>query len=160
MDERLIKQAVEIRFLIVANGGMATKSVVEDVLMARHAGLGRTEAHDILNHIEYHNIGQPDDLPELADYPEILDAGAKWQPQAGVVVAVSRQGDQHFVHLLTGTMDFPRYGNRHGHARPHIAVVEVTAAAAKVAKDINIARATDFTEWANDDWRIDFRPVR
>lgn len=40
---------------IVAAGGMATKSRVEDILMARH-GIDRATAHDVANTCEYKGL--------------------------------------------------------------------------------------------------------
>ena len=55
--QRLINESVKIKSFIYQNGGNACKSYVEDVLMNCHPGLTRYTAHDIQNHIEYHNIG-------------------------------------------------------------------------------------------------------
>lgn len=41
---------------IMRAGGMATKSAVENLLMAAHPGLTRRHGHDVMNHIEYHNL--------------------------------------------------------------------------------------------------------
>ena len=80
--DKLIKEALEIRRLIIINGGMATKSTVEDVLIMRHPNLSRYDAHGIMNHIESTNrdmrINRRDnDTPSLDDYPELLTV----QPQ-------------------------------------------------------------------------------
>ena len=74
---KLLQEAINIRYVIIAMGGMATKSCVEDVLMVRH-GINRGKAHDIMNHIEFNNLdlfliqrefsGKP---PTLLDFPEI-----------------------------------------------------------------------------------------
>lgn len=81
-----IEEAQSIRYLIIKSGGMATKSRVEDVLMARHQGMNRGEAHGLMNWIEFMNedwfrIGNPSiwtrsDMvePKLEDYPEIMEA--------------------------------------------------------------------------------------
>jgi hypothetical protein len=77
--EALVHEAVEIKYVIFEAGGMATKTAVEDVLMLRHPGLGRHEAHDVLNRAEFLNlkIRKPyaceanADRPTLDDYPEI-----------------------------------------------------------------------------------------
>jgi hypothetical protein len=77
--EALVHEAVEIKYVIYKAGGMATKTAVEDVLMLRHSGLDRYEAHDVLNRVEFLNlkIRKPyaceanTERPTLADYPEI-----------------------------------------------------------------------------------------
>lgn len=51
----VVQDALVIRRRIVAAGGMATKTVVEDELMPKH-GIDRRAAHDVMNHIEYHNL--------------------------------------------------------------------------------------------------------
>lgn len=43
--------AVDIQYLIVKSGGMATKTKVEDVLMGRYQ-LSRGDAHTIVNFVE------------------------------------------------------------------------------------------------------------
>lgn len=52
----LVNEAVAVRKAIVHSGGMATKSLTEDILMIFHTELDRGAAHDILNHIESHNL--------------------------------------------------------------------------------------------------------
>ena len=52
----MVAAAVAIRDRIVAAGGMATKSRVEDELMPMF-GIDRSDAHSIMNHIEFHNLG-------------------------------------------------------------------------------------------------------
>ncbi len=50
-DQKYIEisdEVPEIQFLIVISGGMATKTRVEEVLMARH-GLNRSDAHTFVN---------------------------------------------------------------------------------------------------------------
>ncbi len=47
--------AVQIRNRIVESGEMATKTRVEDELMPLF-GIDRYDAHQIMNHIEYHNL--------------------------------------------------------------------------------------------------------
>lgn len=51
----MVEQAREIQGRIITAGGMATKSSVEDELMPLY-GIDRGTAHDIMNHIEYHNM--------------------------------------------------------------------------------------------------------
>ena len=85
----LVRDALAIGWLIYMNGGIATKSAVEDVLMLRHEGLDRTAAHDITNLIEYYDLSSSalrtrtwdrnwGDPPSLAEYPEILQAHIRW----------------------------------------------------------------------------------
>lgn len=50
----MVREAITIRNDIVASGGMATKTSVENVLMERH-GIDRYDAHNIMNHIEFRN---------------------------------------------------------------------------------------------------------
>ena len=50
----MVREAIGIRNAIVASGGMATKTSVENVLMERH-GIDRYDAHNIMNHIEFRN---------------------------------------------------------------------------------------------------------
>ncbi len=50
-----VATAVQIRNRIVASGEMATKTRVEDELMPLF-GIDRYDAHQIMNHIEYHNL--------------------------------------------------------------------------------------------------------
>lgn len=69
--ERLRNDALAIRQIIFEHGGMANKSAVEDVMMRKHPGLDRSEAHDILNHIEYHNMiagGLPEPLEDWIEF--------------------------------------------------------------------------------------------
>lgn len=83
LHEFIVSEAQSIRYLIIKSGGMANKSKVEDVLMARHKTMDRDEAHCLLNQIEVMNeewfrIGNPtiwtrSNVPEpkVEDYPEI-----------------------------------------------------------------------------------------
>ena len=52
----IIERAVIIKKSIVASGGMATKSSVENALMGEYAGLDRYNAHSVMNHIESRNL--------------------------------------------------------------------------------------------------------
>jgi len=73
--------AVDIQYLIVTGGGMATKTAVEDALMARF-GLDRADAHTVTNFVESRRdftVGSSGVLwqaqrpePQRADYPELL----------------------------------------------------------------------------------------
>ncbi len=81
IDPVIYEEARDIRYVIHLAGGMATKTAVEDVLLARHATLNRADAHAIMNWIEFNDIdrfvhkrhfeGAP---PTIADYPEINQA--------------------------------------------------------------------------------------
>jgi len=55
----LIADALIIREIIYTHDGMATKSAVEDVLMAKH-GIARYWPHTAMNSIESRNIQMPD----------------------------------------------------------------------------------------------------
>jgi hypothetical protein len=77
----LIREAINVRWLIYSGGGNASKTAVEDVLLMRHVHLDRAEVHEIMNHIEYHDLLSrtirsrawcetwPE--PTRADWPEI-----------------------------------------------------------------------------------------
>ena len=81
---RLLDEVTDIRYLIVTKGGMATKSLVEDVLMARH-GLDRGDAHSLLNANESANTidfmidrrgvhwQAKRKEPDIDDWPEIIE---------------------------------------------------------------------------------------
>jgi len=87
--EVLSNAAQDIQYLIVKGGGMATKSLVEDVLIERY-GVSSYRAHQIMNDLEYNNVrpmvfsdggvnwnqaetSRPE--PKLDDYPEINKVG-------------------------------------------------------------------------------------
>lgn len=90
MDESnaTLDEAMDIKWLIFTNGGNATKSAVEQVLMARHPGMLHADARELTNAIEYHDTLGPslraqrwmrsDPEPALADYPQILTADIRW----------------------------------------------------------------------------------
>jgi len=82
----LLIDAVRVTYAIVKAGGMASKSIVEDVLMLKH-GVGRDLAHDLTNLIEsinmsYKGIWDHEDpnetptkytaMPTIAEYAEYL----------------------------------------------------------------------------------------
>ncbi len=77
----LIDESCAIKWLIYINGGNATKSTVEDVLILRNPDCDQFTAHDVQNLIEYHCLLQSSfinrrwlgvgDEPTLQDYPEI-----------------------------------------------------------------------------------------
>lgn len=85
---QLIAEAVAIKWLIYVNGGNACKSAVEDVLMARHDGLTRYVAHEVMNHIEFHQVALGSFLhsrwqestpePQMEAYPEIKTCDIRW----------------------------------------------------------------------------------
>lgn len=83
--EQLLKEAQEIEFLIVNDGGMATKSAVETILMNRHPDLSRADAHTIMNakesavRVANFRGGEfvwtaPWDEPQPEDWPEVYPA--------------------------------------------------------------------------------------
>lgn len=57
LEDRKIKiaAALETRRSIVASGGMATKTAVENIIMPKF-NIDRSEAHDIMNEIESQNL--------------------------------------------------------------------------------------------------------
>ena len=79
--QNLIDESCAIKWLIYINGGNATKSSVEDVLILRNPNTDRVVAHDVQNLIEYHCLLQSSFInrrwladgnePQLQDYPEI-----------------------------------------------------------------------------------------
>ncbi len=90
--EDLIMFVESIRYLIIKSGGMATKSLVEDVLIDRFGCLDRSNAHSLTNMAEATNkrfftIGPtrwtskqwPE--PQVEDWP-YLERGAKRCDQA------------------------------------------------------------------------------
>lgn len=83
--EQLLKEAQEIEFLIIDDGGMATKTAVETILMNRHPDLSRADAHTITNAKESavrvcnFRGGElawtaPRDQPKPEDWPEVYPA--------------------------------------------------------------------------------------
>jgi hypothetical protein len=82
----LVEEARDIRYVLFCDGAMVTKSVVEDVLMARHNDVDRALGHDVMNHIEFYAIdrfprrrrfeGRP--TPTLSDFPEIAEVEIKY----------------------------------------------------------------------------------
>ena len=78
MFEKLVAEAIDIRYAIVNAGGMATKSAVEDVLIARHS-IDRYDAHVVTNHIEFNDLDrfplrrrfEDGEAPTINDFPEI-----------------------------------------------------------------------------------------
>ena len=85
VEADLTKEALRITEVIVVNGGMATKSAVEDVLMAMFHSLTRYRAHAIMNHLEVNNMRIPDrrfdrdDVPTLDEYAQYMeDVEIRW----------------------------------------------------------------------------------
>lgn len=76
----ILDDVPKLQFLIVQAGGMATKSLVEDMLMLRH-NIDRYTAHEYTNenerlNVQYFRIGNgirwiKGDAPALKDYPEV-----------------------------------------------------------------------------------------
>ncbi len=77
----LIDESCAIKWLIYINGGNASKSTVEDVLILRNPDCDQFAAHDVQNIIEHHCLLQSSFInrrwladgnePQLQDYPEI-----------------------------------------------------------------------------------------
>ena len=85
VEADLTREALRITEVIVVNGGMATKSAVEDVLMEMFQSLTRYRAHAIMNHLEINNMKIPDrrfnhvDTPTLEEYaPYMKGVEIKW----------------------------------------------------------------------------------
>ena len=85
--EGAILEAIRIRYLIVREGGMATKTAVEDVMILRGTVPDRYAGHQIMNDIEFYNLSvwpgrawpaHYGEEPALADYPEIFKVGVKF----------------------------------------------------------------------------------
>ena len=83
----MIQLACDIVYAIVAAGGMANKSLVEDVMMARVDGLDRYTAHDLMNHLEFYGIHRfpmrrrfkdGEVPPSLADFPEVAELDSRY----------------------------------------------------------------------------------
>ena len=86
---RLLEEARDIRYVIYVTGGNATKTVIENVLMARNPGLGRGDAHMVTNSVEGRDLDPfprqrvftGREAPTMADYPEIAAAGVRYYRQ-------------------------------------------------------------------------------
>lgn len=48
----LLAEAENIQYLVVKGGGMATKTLVENIMMERFGGMTRSDAHSICNAVE------------------------------------------------------------------------------------------------------------
>ena len=72
--KEILDHAFNVRYLIFENGGMATKSAVEDVLMNIYPFLPRDSAHSLMNYIESNNqscisqVARRERLPTLEEY--------------------------------------------------------------------------------------------
>lgn len=79
--QKILSQVPEIQFLLIQAGKMATKSRVENVLMAKY-GLDRSDAHTFTNMSEQYNCrdfylnpltwvaDRP--RPRIEDWPELV----------------------------------------------------------------------------------------
>ena len=74
--ERLCEIATDVRFLIVKGGGMATKSAIEDYLMARF-GITRDVPHEVTNSLESRNVHPM----SISDGQIYWDSGAAQRPE-------------------------------------------------------------------------------
>ncbi len=108
----------DIRYLIIAMGGMATKSLVEQILQARWPALEDHQARDLTNGAEFEmrrtfrlsplQWASTRPEPDLADWPEIVD----FQPErecvnnahARVTFRVSRQFHSIRILYRSGSM--------------------------------------------------------
>jgi len=94
--EMLRADALMIRKVIFENAGMASKSVVEDVMMRKHPGLKRMEAHEILNHIEFHNLKHQGIADDVLDWEPFFD-GVKVDWHAGDPFEMARAQWAHWA---------------------------------------------------------------
>ena len=80
MFDELVTHSVTLRATIMQHGGMATKSVIEDVLMLMYPGLNREQAHMIQNHVEHRNLDRSGRTPaELKRYaPYLKQVNVNW----------------------------------------------------------------------------------
>ena len=67
-----LTDAARIVEVIFVNGGMATKSAVEVILMARYPGMSHSDAHDAMNTLEFFNV-QPNHGPYEDETPPTID---------------------------------------------------------------------------------------
>jgi hypothetical protein len=82
--KKILDQITDIRWLIIRAGGIATKTVVENILMLRY-GCSRGDAHTLLNCSENLNaqhimMGRDGAqwlskraMPKLEDWPELME---------------------------------------------------------------------------------------
>lgn len=68
--EAITQDAIRLSAAVVRAGGMATKSFVEDWLMAHHDGLSKVDARHITNQIEFNRLEWTGPAA-LADYPDV-----------------------------------------------------------------------------------------
>lgn len=66
----ILSEVPEIQHLIVKSGRMATKTIVENILMTRH-NIDRNQAHGITNTAECRNLNWRRANPDPNKYPEI-----------------------------------------------------------------------------------------
>lgn len=79
----LTQEALVVRWLIYTEGGMATKTAVEDVMLLRHPLLTRYDFHQIMNQVEFYqldnNLIRYGHLPyTIEDMPEIKQCDIRW----------------------------------------------------------------------------------
>lgn len=86
-------ECIRARYLICQAGGMASKSIVEDVVMMRDPAVTRLEAREAMNDIEYYNWdngitrrwpAEYGDQPLESDWPQIFQVGARFYKKGGV----------------------------------------------------------------------------
>jgi hypothetical protein len=74
----LVEDALKIQKVIYDHGGMATKSIVEDVLIGKHEGVDRHQAHAIMNGIEQEDRRWTKEV-SLAEYaPYMTGIEIRW----------------------------------------------------------------------------------
>ncbi len=106
----------DIRYLIIAMGGMAMKSLVEKILQERWPDLADDQARDLTNGAEFEmrrafrlsplQWASTRPEPDLADWPEIMDfqPERKYVNNAHVTFRVSRQFHSIRVLYRSGSM--------------------------------------------------------
>jgi len=72
--EAITNDAIKLTAAVVRGGGMATKSFIEDWLMAHHYGLSKIDARWITNQIEFNRLEWTGPA-DLADYPDVKFEG-------------------------------------------------------------------------------------
>lgn len=108
----------DIRYLIIAMGGMAMKSLVEQILQARWPDLEDHQARDLTNGAEFSARGafrlnslqwttttRPE--PDIADWPEVLNFQPERKSSEGSrgLFRLSRQFHAVRLFYRSGTMD-------------------------------------------------------
>lgn len=66
-----IEYALAARAAIVAAGGMATKTIIEDLLTRKYQ-IRREMGHELMNFIEYYNVKHQGDPPEIEEYLPLM----------------------------------------------------------------------------------------